>query len=113
MFDSIVNAISALSDWIWSTITSLFTYVHNLVTTIFKTVLVLPEFVFSKLCEGVVYFFVHFPVPDFIIDARGAFQSIPASIIFYGNALQIGPGITMILSAYLLRFILRRIPIIG
>lgn len=113
MLDFIVEAISAFAEWVWEIITSLFLYVENLVNAIFDTVLVMPEYVFSQLCEGIVEFFNSFPVPDFVSSAGGAFQSVPASIIFYGNALQIGPGIAMVLSAYLLRFILRRVPIIG
>ncbi|MCT7418666.1 DUF2523 family protein [Pseudomonas aeruginosa] len=68
---------------------------------------------FHKLVSGIVKFFQWLPVPDFFAQAGNAFQSIPPSVVYFANAFQIGPGVTMVLGAYLLRFILRRIPIIG
>ncbi|AVK16916.1 DUF2523 family protein [Pseudomonas aeruginosa] len=58
-------------------------------------------------------FFQWLPVPEFFTQAGNAFQAIPPSVVYFANAFQIGPGVTMVLGAYLLRFILRRIPIIG
>ncbi|WHV73950.1 DUF2523 family protein [Pseudomonas aeruginosa] len=74
---------------------------------------VLPEYVFHRLVSGIVKFFQWLPVPDFFTQAGNAFQAIPPSVVYFANAFQIGPGVTMVLGAYLLRFILRRIPIIG
>lgn len=113
MFDSIINAISSFADWVWGIIESLFQYVENLINAVLDVVIVFPEYIYMQLGEGVVAFFEWLPVPSFFYSASGAFDSIPSSIIFYGNALQIGPGISMILGAYLLRFIIRRIPFIG
>ncbi|HEJ5845481.1 DUF2523 domain-containing protein [Pseudomonas aeruginosa] len=74
---------------------------------------VLPEYVFHRMTSAVVKFFEWLPVPDFFVTAGNAFQGIPPSVVYFANAFQIGPGVTMVLGAYLLRFILRRIPIIG
>ncbi len=72
-----------------------------------------PKWVFQKVCEGVVEFFNALPVPGFFTTAADAFNGIPSQVVFFADAFQIGPGIAMILGAYLLRFILRRVPIIG
>lgn len=72
-----------------------------------------PKWVFQQVCEGIVEFFNALPVPSFFTAAASAFDGIPPSVVFFADAFQIGPGIAMILGAYLLRFILRRIPIIG
>ncbi|WP_371286662.1 hypothetical protein [Pseudomonas aeruginosa] len=34
-------------------------------------------------------------------------------MVYFANAFQIGPGVTMVLGAYLLRFILRRIRLLA
>ncbi|MCT7418381.1 hypothetical protein [Pseudomonas aeruginosa] len=35
-------------------------------------------------------------VPDFFAQAGNAFQSIPPSVVYFANAFQIGPGVTMV-----------------
>lgn len=113
MFDSIVNAISDFSDWLWNIIESLFIYVENLIDSILDTLLNFPAYIYERLGDGIVEFFEWIPVPGFFNSAKNAFSSIPPDIIFYGNAFQIAPGIAMIITAYLLRFAIRRIPFIG
>lgn len=39
--------------------------------------------------------------------------TLPASIAYYATALELTYGITIITSAYAVRFVLRRIPFIG
>lgn len=62
--------------------------------------------VFAKIIEAM-------PVPDFVAHAQNLFNGIPGSVIYFANFFAIGEGLTMVLGAYLLRFILRRIPFIG
>lgn len=72
-----------------------------------------PEWLFEQVALQIVAFFQALPVPSFMVTAGNAFQGIPSSVLFFLGAFHVGPGVTMILGAYLLRFILRRIPIIG
>ncbi|MBP0049846.1 hypothetical protein H9C73_14025 [Marinobacterium sp. AK62] len=53
------------------------------------------------------------PVPEFFNDASGAFSSIPPSVAFYLAPMELELGLSIILGAYVLRFVIRRIPIIG
>lgn len=78
-----------------------------------NSILVFPTWAFSKLGEGIVSFFNELPVPSFFSTAGDAFGGIATEVAYFAAPMQIGPGITMVLSAYLLRFIIRRIPIIG
>ncbi|WHV10207.1 hypothetical protein M2I83_16325 [Pseudomonas aeruginosa] len=73
---------------------------------------VLPEYVFHRLVSGIVKFFQWLPVPDFFTQAvmRSSDTAVCGCISPMRFRLALrdnGPG------AYLLRFILRRIPIIG
>lgn len=111
--NSIVDSITEFAKWIKGFLESILNWVLELVDKIFDIVLLLPQLFFQWVGEGVVEFFNWLPVPGFISGASDMFSSIPADIAFYGSALQIGPGIAMVLSAYVLRFILRRIPFIG
>lgn len=53
------------------------------------------------------------PAPDFVSNAGGYFGSIPAQVIWVLNLFAVPEGVAMILGALTLRFIVRRIPIIG
>lgn len=45
--------------------------------------------------------------------AGGLFESIDSSVWYFMSMFQIPYGITVVLSAYVLRFLVRRIPFIG
>ncbi len=51
------------------------------------------------------------PVPDFLLNMTTF--SIPDSVMFYVSGFQIPSGIAIIVSAYTVRFFIRRIPVIG
>ncbi|WP_241507518.1 hypothetical protein [Pseudomonas aeruginosa] len=75
---------------------------------------VLPEYVFHKLVSGIVKFFQWAAGAGISLRRQVTRSSqYRPSVVYFANAFQIGPGVTMVLGAYLLRFILRRIPIIG
>ena len=51
------------------------------------------------------------PVPDFL-QSIGSL-SLPPSVIYFSNAFQLPVGISIVVSAYILRFLIRRLPVIG
>ena len=53
------------------------------------------------------------PVPAWISGAPGVVSSIPGSVAFFLGAFQIPTGLAIIFGAYTIRFIIRRIPLIG
>ena len=53
------------------------------------------------------------PVPDFFNDAKSALSKIPPEVGYFVEPLNLGTGVTIIVGAYLARFLIRRIPIIG
>lgn len=98
---------------LWKTITDYFTWLSDAYDSMVKFLLELPQWTFAKFADALVAYYNSIPVPDFFAMAQSAFSSIPAEVIFFAEAFQIGPGVSMVLGSYLLRFILRRIPIIG
>lgn len=101
-FKSIWDAFQRLFDWLGEA--------YDAVIEFFKQ---LPEWVFSELIDGFIEFFNSIPVPDFFATAANAFGNIPPEVVYFAQPFHIGYGVTMILGAYLLRFIVRRIPIFG
>lgn len=109
LFNSLINFIKS----IWEAIKSFFKWMNDAFDAFIDFLLNLPEWIFSKLAAGIVSFFEAIPAPDFFTTAAQAFSSVPSSVIYFAEAFQIGTGISMVLGAYLLRFILRRLPFIG
>ena len=73
----------------------------------------LAQWVWDTILDGLLEVLQAIPVPDFVNQANGAFASISGNILFFANKFALGEGITMILAAYGIRFLIRRIPIIG
>jgi hypothetical protein len=88
-------------------------FINDLVDSFFELILVFPQYIFQLIAEGVVLFFDWLPVPSFFSDAAGAFSGLPSDVIFYAQLFQVSEGITIVMGAYLIRFVIRRIPIIG
>lgn len=113
MFDAIINALSALADWIWSLIEPFLTWINDLANDFFELLLAFPEYVFEGICRGFAEFLRELPAPSFVLEAGSIFQHVPPELAFYSRMLEIPFGISVITAALLLRFVLRRIPIIG
>ncbi|WP_339083291.1 hypothetical protein [Pseudomonas sp. TMP9] len=99
MFDSLMA-------WLSETFTEILTWLKDLLLWI-------PRKVYEEVLDGMASFFESLPVPDFIIQASSALSGISGNVLFFAQKFAVGEGIILILSAYILRFILRRIPFIG
>jgi hypothetical protein len=66
---------------------------------------------YYSLLQSLVDLFHMIPVPDFMAEPMSF--SLPESIVFWLGLFQVATGCAMVVSAYLARFILRRIPLIG
>ncbi|WP_082335976.1 DUF2523 family protein [Pseudomonas syringae] len=53
------------------------------------------------------------PIASTVTQASSLFSAIPASVWYFMNVFQIPLGITFVLSGYLIRFLIRRLPIVG
>ena len=73
----------------------------------------LPLLLWQQLLEGLAAIIQAIPVPSFVTQAASAFSSMPPQVVFVLDALQFDLGLPMVLAAYGLRFLIRRIPIIG
>lgn len=109
LLQTIINFFRA----IWDAFLRLFEWLGDAYDALIDFFKDLPEWVFSKLVDAVVEFFNSLPVPDFMANVSNTFNVIPPVIVYFAQPFNIGYGVTVVLGAYLLRFIVRRIPIIG
>jgi len=66
---------------------------------------------YESVIGGVATLFESIPVPDALLNSAG--HVVPAGVSFFATAFEIPIGLSIIVGAYIARFILRRIPLIG
>lgn len=106
---SIFNFVSR----IWDVVGSLFQWLQDAYDWFVEFILGFPDFVIKWVVDGAIEFFNWLPVPSFFQQAGGALQGIPQGVVFFLEPFRIGEGLAIVLVAFLIRFIIRRIPLIG
>ena len=69
----------------------------------------LPLLLMGPFLDGVNAFLQALPVPSFFGSAAGFAAAIPPAAAFFLQGFQIVPGLTIVFSAYTIRFVIRRI----
>lgn len=77
------------------------------------TLLWIPRQLWNQLLEGLAELLNSIPIPDFVDNIAPAAGGITAEVMFWATFLEVQYGLTVILAATLVRFLIRRIPIIG
>ena len=88
-------------------------YLSNALQWIYDLIRLIPQYSFSLLIDGAISFLNWIPVPDFVYMAAGFMQSIPPEVTWFLSVAKFNEGLLMVMGAYILRFITRRIPLIG
>lgn len=73
----------------------------------------IPLKIWELLLDGLATVIEAIPVPGFLDQADGLFGGLPAGVVYFTDALQLEVGIGFMVSAYVIRFLIRRIPVIG
>jgi len=73
----------------------------------------LPLKLWEMLLDGLASVIEALPVPDFLAAAQGLFSGVGGNVLYVLGLFAVPEGIGMIISALILRFIIRRIPLIG
>lgn len=66
---------------------------------------------YDQLLQGFLSLINVIPVPEFM--ANPANFTLPGDVLYWTSLFKVGWGLSVVVSAYLARFILRRIPLIG
>lgn len=72
-----------------------------------------PRKLWAELLDGLAALIEAIPVPSFVYDVQSAFAGLSGNIVFFANKFAVPEGLIMVLAAYAIRFVIRRIPIIG
>ena len=66
---------------------------------------------YERILSGLASVIESIPVPDWMLNAGSL--NVPGSVAWFASSFQLDTGMGIIVSAYLLRFVIRRIPFIG
>lgn len=98
-------------------LSSLFEFLAGLVEKaaqwVLDLLLYVPRLLFGELCQGVVSLVSSIPVPAFVSDVGSFWSGIPSDVMFFVAPLRLGTGLSMIATAYGVRFLIRRLPFVG
>lgn len=73
----------------------------------------LPKKLWELMLDGLASFLESIDPPAFMQDAQSFWSGIPSGIVYFMDFFAVAEGLGMIAAALVLRFILRRIPLIG
>lgn len=109
--------LSGFADWLLGIIES---FVQWLTDTVVAIIEWIGEFllwclqkVWELLLAGLAEVFEAIPAPDFMTQAGGFFGGIPTTVVYFLQFFAVAEGLSFIATALVLRFIIRRIPLIG
>ena len=71
------------------------------------------EWVWHELLGALTTVLSAIPVPAFLTAIPSYVSAIPPGAVFFLSAFKVPQGVAIIVTAYVLRFVIRRIPIIG
>jgi hypothetical protein len=69
--------------------------------------------VFQLICNAAIAVIGALPLPGWVSGASTMVAGLPAGVLYFAQAFDLHTGITIIFSAWGLRFLIRRIPFIG
>jgi hypothetical protein len=73
----------------------------------------IPQKLYSLLLDGLAFVIEAIPVPAWLTNAPGYLGGIDPTVVYYLEGFAIAEGLSIIFAASLIRFLIRRIPLIG
>lgn len=72
-----------------------------------------PRELWALLLDGLAGLIEAIPVPEFMSNLTSWVSGIDPAIAYFGGPLQLGTGMTFVALAWVIRFAIRRIPLVG
>jgi hypothetical protein len=101
-----IAAISSFASWLWGIVAQVATWALDVGLWI-------PRKTYELLLDALGYVLGALPVPEVIALHAGALSAISGPVLWWLSILQVPAGLSMVLAAYGVRFVIRRLPFIG
>jgi hypothetical protein len=90
----------------------MFDWITDVLEWLKELLLWLPRKLWELLLDGLASVLELIPVPEFL-QGGPVLGFVPPEVAFFAHAFLLEEGVTIVIGAYMFRFILRRIPVIG
>lgn len=101
-----METIKAFFAAVWDWITGFFGYLIDSVQWLFKWAI-------ATVLDALIAVLSAIPVPDWLGNTGSIMGAVPSSVLWGAQFIQLPYGLTAMGSALLLRFMIRRLPIVG
>lgn len=101
-----IEALQEFAQWIAETVLSVLSWVIDVL-------LYVPQQLFSLLVDGLIFVLAAIPVPAWVQSVADAAGSLAGDVVWWLDLLQFQTGLAIWASSVALRFLIRRIPVIG
>lgn len=88
-------------------------FLERILTWLLEAFLWVPQKLYELVLAGLATVIEAIPVPEFMEDLGSMVAGLDPAIAYFGAPLQLGTGLTWVFTAMSLRFLIRRIPVIG
>lgn len=88
-------------------------FLQRILEWLLEAFLWVPRKVYEMITDGLASFVEGLPVPPFMSDLSSFVSGLDSSVAYFASPLHIGSGLGIIIAAYVIRFLIRRIPLIG
>lgn len=88
-------------------------FLQRILEWIVDLLLWVPRKIWEAALDGLATLIESIPVPTFMENLGNWVAGIDPAIAYFGGALQLGTGMTFVVLAWVIRFAIRRIPLIG
>ena len=93
-------------DWLADTISKALSYITDAILWVFDKLIGSVLGAIASILESI-------QVPSWATSTGGFLSAVPADVMYYAEPMNLGTGLGIIFGAYGVRFLVRRIPVIG
>lgn len=88
-------------------------WLNDFLDWLLDVLLYVPKKIIEWLFDAFAWLIEAIPVPDFFVGLQNAFSNIPDGVMYFLNIFEVSTGLAIIVTASILRFIIRRLPVVG
>lgn len=96
--------------WLWDKLVG---FLERILEWTVDLLLWIPQKLYELILDGFAAVIEAIPVPDFMSSLGSLLAGMDPAIAYFAAPLQLGTGMTWVFSALVIRFLIRRLPVIG
>ena len=91
----------------------MFDWMNDVLQFLVDLLLWIPRKIWELLLDGIAAVVALIPMPEWVTQMASAAGAIPPSVTWWLDLFQVNTGLVIVGSAYLIRFTIRRTPVVG